>query len=92
VSLKDWVINQFLKQNTMLKNILKLNGVQRLSRNEQKEVIGGIRKPKDDICNCAVVNWGTRDKEFGMTFSTTYSDGAIPVGLVYVNPRPACCG
>lgn len=42
MSLNDWVIKQFLKQNIMLKNILKLNGAQQLSKNEQKEVNGGI--------------------------------------------------
>jgi hypothetical protein len=41
VSLKDWVINQFLKLNIMLKNILKLNGAQQLSKNDQKSINGG---------------------------------------------------
>ena len=36
----DWIIKQLLNSNIMLKNILKLNGAQLLSKNEQKSING----------------------------------------------------
>lgn len=35
----------------MLKNILNLDGAQQLSKNEQKEINGGIRVPRPFNCN-----------------------------------------
>ena len=80
----------------MLKNILKIEGIQNLSKEQQKSIKGGIRVPKDEFCICALVNWGTpqdpgANNGVGMTFSTEYSDGAIPVGWVTIYPVPACC-
>ncbi|WP_298138449.1 hypothetical protein [Flavobacterium sp.] len=79
----------------MKKSILNL-GAQELTRNEQKSVNGGKFIPRDEMCICAQVNWGTaqnpgENNGVGMTFSTTYTAGAIPVGFVYIQPTPACC-
>jgi len=35
----------------MLKNILKLNGAQKLEKNEQKSISGGLGDPFASVCN-----------------------------------------
>jgi hypothetical protein len=57
VSINDWVNNQFFKLNIMLKNILKLNGAQQLSKNDQKEVFGGIEPQR---CDCGTLRGCSR--------------------------------
>jgi hypothetical protein len=42
VSLKIGVLTKLLKLYIMLKNILKLEGAQKLTKKEQKSTIGGI--------------------------------------------------
>lgn len=83
----------------MLKNILKLDGAQQLSKNEQKEISGGRRNPTDDYenCVCVLIQWGTMqdpglNNGIGMAVSTTYTTGSIPVGFAPIYPVPACCG
>ena len=80
----------------MLKNILNLEGAQKLSKNEQKEITGGKYYIPDPMCVCGYVNWGTAQDPsthngVGMTFSTTYTSGAVAVGFVLISPAPACC-
>jgi hypothetical protein len=53
VSINDWVIKQFLKLNSMLKNILKLNSAKQLSKNEQKSIQGSGKKVWS-LCMAAV--------------------------------------
>jgi soluble P-type ATPase len=55
VSYNDWVINQFLKLCIMLKNILKLEGAQELSKKEQKEIKG---QGFNDLLACRCPNTG----------------------------------
>lgn len=82
----------------MLKNILKLSGAQELSKTEQIEINGGqiIGTGGGNMCVCTLVNYGTpqdplTNNGVGMTFSTTYTEGAIPVGFVNIYPVPECC-
>lgn len=82
----------------MLKDILKLNGAQILSKKEQSEIKGGqiIGTGGGEMCVCALVNYGTPQDPsthngVGMTFSTEYTPGSIPVGFVYIYPVPECC-
>jgi hypothetical protein len=41
MSQNDWGITKLIKTIIMLKNILKLKGAQKLSKNEQKSIKGG---------------------------------------------------
>lgn len=82
----------------MLKNILKLNGAQQLSKNEQKAIHGGIRYTKDPICICANINYGLYIPGHGVTPIGTSpteeqqaSGTVIPIGWVYIVPTPECC-
>jgi hypothetical protein len=45
-----------IKNKIMLKNILKLNGVQQLSKSEQKEV-NGAGGYNNGLCSCKVGNY-----------------------------------
>jgi hypothetical protein len=59
----------------MLKNILKLDGAQQLSKNEQKQVNGGITKRCSDFLNtCSNVVKSTRSacNTSGGVFCDTY--------------------
>lgn len=81
----------------MKKSILNLNGALELSKKEQKSINGGKLSDLDTtMCVCGHVNWGTsqdpsQNNGVGMTFSTQYSEGAVPVGFVLIQPQPACC-
>lgn len=73
----------------MLKNILNLEGAQKLTKNEQKSINGGIRIPKEDVCSCYSVSWA--DPSDLNSIGSSYQDGFIPVGMVAVYPFPECC-
>jgi hypothetical protein len=51
VSLNDWGIFKLIKTITMLKNILKLEGAQKLNKNEQKSINGGLKDCIDPTTN-----------------------------------------
>lgn len=82
----------------MLKNILKLNGAQQLSKNEQKNIQGGIKYVPEPLCTCVLVNYGVYIPGKGVTpvgTSPTEEQQAsgtiIPIGFVYIQPVPECC-
>jgi hypothetical protein len=51
VSQNGWGINQILKTIIMLKNILKLEGAQKLTKGEQKSINGGNVKDNPFQCD-----------------------------------------
>ncbi len=82
----------------MLKNILNLDGAQQLSKNEQKEINGGLRYVPEPMCVCGHINYGVYNEGGGITPVGTnpnpndYSGGTIiPIGFVLISPAPACC-
>jgi hypothetical protein len=50
VSQNDWGIAKLIKTTIMLKNILKLEGTQKLTKNEQKGINGGWVPPTGGSC------------------------------------------
>ncbi len=65
----------------MLKNILKLEGVQQLSKNEKKNVLGGKALPdqeKECVCNKLVYSISP--------LGYSYVSGIAPI-----SPEPICC-
>jgi hypothetical protein len=77
----------------MLKNILNLDGAQQLSKNEQKEINGGLRVPKlcndggvqSNINSCLCIS-GT------FNLSTNRCTNANPTGNIFENATSCCYG
>ncbi len=82
----------------MKKSILNLKGAQELTKNEQKNVSGGIDfghlngyEYGSDGCKCYDIIYRSRNEDGVFEYSTTYSSNSSAVGYAAIVPTPDCC-
>ncbi|MFD2563983.1 hypothetical protein [Aquimarina rubra] len=64
----------------MLSKILRLDKVQKLDREQQKSVKGGITLPGSDDCGCIVMGRNGYLEIIAVSCSSTCPDGTDPIG------------
>ncbi|MDH7446187.1 hypothetical protein [Aquimarina sp. 2201CG14-23] len=62
----------------MIKDILNLKGAQKINKNQQESIKGGIGLPSTDDCGCVVVGRFGFQEIVAVSCDSTCPDGSVP--------------